>query len=425
MKTRIAIFLNDIGPVVLPCNDQKELFGIVSGGSRLEHYARANYAGHIIPIHRSDSAPLSDKDVLDDAILHTDIRDQLHRYSVTAILVPAQRSSRHIVTWAHDNHIELLQVPHTLQRSLENKMQFDALMREWNISTPPRIDMHTLSVKSNEVVVVQKQTGCGGAGTKIVNTKELFRQPTNGAMLIRKYIDGVPYGVSIIIDADKNYFCSALRRQCFIIQKNGSPQLLGLQWIPTSSFSQKSLTAIESMLSRLIAVLCRQSFVGIANIDFMLSKDKTYVLECNPRFSGATPQVFSVKKITSRPHPWRFLLNAYQRKKNIPIHNCTVPQSTYCGSLTYIDVEKKMKVCGDIPVGIFTIQKNVLHPSRQKSSRSFFLLHDLPLNTSTVGKGDTLCYILNDNPLFTNTGQLSSDATALRAACLAAFIPHD
>lgn len=425
MKPRIAAFLNDIGPAVLPRKEQKNLFGVVLKESGLEQYAKMNYAGTLIPITRNASAPpSSDENVLDDAILYTNILKQLKRNGIDTVLVPAQQSSRRIVNWAHDHHMTLLQVPHALGRRLEDKIRFDTLMRERDITVPPRIDIQKFGNNKNGLAVIQKRSGCGGLGTSILRLGDLPKNRGTDSMLIRKYINGVPLGISIIVDAEGNYFCSALRRQCFVMDKKNSPQLLGLQWVPTKSFSKKSLSAIERMTAQLIAFFLDIHFVGVANIDFILAQDGAYVIECNPRFSGATPQVFSKKQLTPHPHPWRFLMNAFLRKKNAAFHESSIPLSAYTGSLTYIDAEKKINVLGNVPVGTYAVRDGTAHLSGPGDKWPFFLLHDLPKYRSTVDKGDTICYILSDTPLFSPEGKLTEKATTLRSACFKLFTPY-
>ncbi len=417
MKQRIAAFLNDIGPAVLSRAEQKNLFGIVLSGCELEHFARSQCACPLIPISRTANAPLSsNEDVLDDAILHTNLSEQLRRNAITAILVPAQQSSLRIVRWARDNGITLLGTPHSLQRTLEDKIKFDALMRRHGIRVPAKINS-----RGNIRVVLQKRSGCGGSGTTILRADDITRASANHNILIRKYIDGTPLGVSIIIDSDGNYFCSALRRQCFVINKN-SPQLLGLQWVPTESFSKKSFASIEKMIAQLIQFFLSVRFIGVANIDFILAKDGAYVIECNPRFSGATPQVFSKKELTPHPHAWRFLLNALTHKKNTPFHDARIPFSAYSGSLTYIDAERKEAIFCDVPVGYYMIKDGVLRQCRKKVPRSFFLLHELPPGSSIIKKGETLCYVLTDEPLFSKDGQSPHETAQLRNACYNLFI---
>jgi predicted ATP-grasp superfamily ATP-dependent carboligase len=426
MKPRIAAFLNDIGPAVLSRADQKNLYGIVLKGSELERYARANLSCPLVPITRNTLAPQSsDENVLDDAILYTNLLTQLRKHSIDTVLVPAQQSSRRIVSWARDNHIALLQVPHALGRTLEDKIKFDALMRQHKVRVPPLVNTKKSGSKKNELVVLQKRSGCGGSGTTIVRRRDLSGKLATDSVLIRKYIDGIPLGISIVVDGDGNYFCSALRRQCLAMTEKNSPRLMGLQWMSKTWFSKKSLRIIKKMNDGLIRFFLDIHFVGVANIDFILARDAAYVIECNPRFSGATPQVFSKKQATPHPHPWRFLLNAFLDKKNAPFHDSSIPPSTYEGSLTYIDAEKKMTAAGDIPVGQHMIHNDELRPCQEKTPGSFFLLHELPCGFSTVKEGETLCYILSDEQLFSEGGVPTESTALLRSTCYKVFSAAD
>lgn len=389
-RATIALFLDTGEALFLTPKHSQRLAGIVSEGTALERFARASFAGPLIPIHASGRK----KNIvtLEETIKHTNITAALCRAKISSLVVPSQLSPV-IVRWARCQRIRLLGTSYAIQKKLEDKISFDRMVRWAHIPVPFRITRKTLCrCDDSDMLVAQKRNSMGCEGTSFVRSAAMKKNPSLMAQsLVRTYIHGIPLGVSIIMDCDGNYFYSALRRQCFTLQHGFPKHFLGVQWLATHTFSRNSCTAIEHMLSGLVTLFQRISFVGIANIDMMLVGSRAYVIECNPRFSTATPYIFSVPLLTPHPAPWTFLLNAFQGIKNTRIQSSSLPNSNFTGAIASIDVRKKTSVAHTPPVG---------------TSHGIFLLHDIERGAS-LNPDDTLCTLFSERPLFSKHGTLN------------------
>lgn len=400
MKKRIAVLLNSIEPLFLPRKEQRALWGVVCDKSQLYSFAQKHCSFPLIPITYKRERPLA---TLEEMIRGTDLTERLKRADITAIVVP-HRSSGALVRWARAHGIELLGTPDTQQRFLEDKRSFDRLLRQFNVPVPERVMPATLSQFANRRLVVQQRDSFGGFGTRFCFGKDIAAKDISSRMLVRKYIPGIPAGISIFMDGNGNYFCSAIRRQCFSISKSAPDAFIGIQWIPTHTLSRQTVVRINEMIPALIGLLSAERFIGVANIDFIIARDGVFVLECNPRFSSATPQIIMHPDLTPHPNPWRFLLNAFCNIPNQKIHNASLPHSTYRGALLDVDVHGSVALSATPPL-------------RQ---RPFFLFHELP-KTAHLIAGDTLCVIIHDEALFSSQGTYTPRARSLIKACYREF----
>ncbi|MBI4253144.1 ATP-grasp domain-containing protein [Candidatus Uhrbacteria bacterium] len=399
-KKKIAVFLNSIEPLFLPKEEQRALWGIVCDKSPLHSFANMRCSFSLLPIAYKKKRPLS---TVEEMIRGTNLTATLKRASITAVVVP-HRSSSILVRWARANGIELLGTNDAQQRFLEDKRSFDRLLRRFDVPVPERVMPSTLSRFTNRRLVVQKSASFGGFGTRFCFGKDITAKTITSRMLVREYIHGIPAGISIFMDGGGNYFCSAIRRQCFSLA-NGIPDaFIGIQWIPTHTLSERTIARINEMTKALIDLLSAERFIGVANIDFIISKSGVFVLECNPRFSSATPQIIMHPDLTPHSNPWRFLLNAFCNIPNQKIHNPSLPPSTYRGALLDVDVHHSVIVPIPPPLG----------------PRPFFLFHELPRSAHLVA-GDTLCVIMHDQPLFSSRGTYTPHARSLIKKCLREF----
>lgn len=401
MKKRIAVLLSSIEPLFLPRKEQQALWGVVCNKSQLHSFARKHCSFSLISVEYKKERPLA---TLEEMIHGTNLTDQLKRTNITALVVP-HRSSDVLVRWARANDIELLGTPDTQQRFLEDKRSFDRLLRRCNVPTPERVMPSTLFQFANRRLVVQQSASFGGFGTRFCFGKDITPKDFSSRMLVREYISGTPAGISIFMDGDGNYFSSAIRRQCFLRAKGVPDAFIGIQWIPTHTLSRRTVIRINEMIPALIRLLSAERFVGVANIDFIIAPDGVFVLECNPRFSSATPQIIMRPHLTPHPNPWRFLLNAFCKIPNQKIHSSSLPQSTYRGALLDVDVRNSIILSTPPPLG----------------PRPFFLFHELPQRTRLVA-GDTLCVIIHDEALFSSRGTYSPRARAFIKTCYREFL---
>ncbi len=392
---------------MLPTRNQKNLSGIIVKGFSLERFARKNYAGPLIRIMPTRSLSTIS---IDEAIAHTDLTKALLLKKISAIVVPGE-SSPLIRRWSRETGIRLIGTPLALQTKLEDKIYFDTLLRTWGISVPRRVTVAEITQRPSGRFVIQKRRSSGAHGTRIVpgggiSSDTVSKENT----LIRVYESGTPLGVSIFIDHNGNYFCSALRRQCFEEKTDGTLVFIGVQWIPTTSIKRSARVTIERTLAQLADMLISESFIGVANIDFILHGNRVYIIECNPRFSIATPQVFQHSFLTTHPHAWQFYIHTFLGRHNGAIRNPHIPITSYAGATLDRDCLRSEHIDASLDVGPYTVRNGAIRKIKKFGSASVFITHDLPKNCH-LKKGETIYSLTADVPLFSG-GDATNDLCA-------------
>lgn len=233
---------------------------------------------------------------------------------------------------------------------------------------------------------------------------------------MRKYLPGLPVGVSVFLDRDGNYFFSGLRLQCFNFQKKFPAEFLGIQWLPADFFTKIINKKLCLILEKLISAFKKEKFWGIANFDILIDKTKISILECNPRLSSATPQIFADKNLTGYINPWKFYLRTFTESANPKIKAKTLPKHHYQGALLDIDVKDKIQINDILPIGWYKYSHGKIKYSGLKNKNAslnkFFLFHELS-RLQTI-KNCTLCTIISDFPLFTfQTGKINQKGKKL------------
>jgi len=231
----------------------------------------------------------------EDAIAQTPIADTMRTCGAEALML-AEDSSQEMEDWAKNERVSLLSTPWNIQQNLENKLFFQALLEEYGIPTPKTTVLHNsddVGLVEEFPVIIQDPAVPAKQKLVITNNKEDLDTLLTSAscplpLLCRAFVTGQPLGVSILIGKNDCIF-SALRLQCFSEQHNALQEFLGIQFIKTNSIPSNILKLIEDALSNLASALRSRGFLGVANIDFMLTENGPLFLECNPRLSAATP----------------------------------------------------------------------------------------------------------------------------------------
>ncbi|PIR92885.1 hypothetical protein COT99_03765 [Candidatus Falkowbacteria bacterium CG10_big_fil_rev_8_21_14_0_10_43_10] len=401
-KQKMALWLNMIEPIFLDKQNLAGCYIFVVKKSVLADFAAKNYpAEKLIFLNGLETAAGPS---FHDIVFKTDLVSQLKQEGIKCLVIP-HRSSEEIERWAKSNKIRLVVTPWKKQQQLEDKKYFDRLLKKFKIESP-----RTVSAKDRldncKTYVVQEKNSFGMFGTK-------FYQPDKSPKLdidykntlVREFLPGPSAGISIFIDADGNYFLSGLRRQCFTY-KNGFPEtFLGIQWLPDNFFPESTNKKIGLEIKKLIDSLLYSKFSGVANIDFLIHEGNPYVLECNPRLSSATPQIFSLAELTSGKNAWQFFLNTFQKIPNRGIKDNKLPRHNFSGSLLDIDVPAKTPIRKILPVGVYEAGgrkiKFVSEDMRFFTSgkNRFFLFHELS-DTRVIDRDFTLATLISNLPLF-------------------------
>jgi hypothetical protein len=215
---------------------------------------------------------------------------------LSAACSPATRA------WATGHGIELWMVDYEHQRRLEDKLWFDAFLKRHGIPTPRGgviLAGPSMSVRGRSVI--QARESQGGEGTYFVDGTRAARALVRDGRLLageryllRAFVRGAPFGITIFVGPSR-VSLSAIRRQCYYPRTAASPVFAGVQWLPSSLLSRRLRRRLDELFLRLGELLHHQRVFGFANIDFIVDpSERVWVLECNPRMSAATPQLFHV-----------------------------------------------------------------------------------------------------------------------------------
>ena len=378
---KIAVMLNTLDPFFFPAGTADDCIFPVQAGSALAALGERQLGNDsILTYHANEPVP-----ELDTALQKTDLGTRMKSAGITHLVMP-HRASEAVHAWADQNDILIVAPPFDLQRDLEHKIRFDNALQKYGIPAPRTISQADIRTEKGPIVA-QESASFGLYGTRFfVNGSSFLDDPMYKTpdLLIRVYEDGLPVGISLLIDKDGNYCISALRRQCFIYE-NGFPAIFtGVQWMPYSYFDAATLHAVEQVMESLRTMLLDMRFRGLANFDLLLSGSDCKVLECNPRLSSATAHIFGGHGLTPLDDPWAFFVNACIGSPNDSIHDKHIPRVEYEGALLDVDVQGTVSLKALPEVG---------------QHDGMYIFHELFPGTDTVSD-DTVCTVISDKALF-------------------------
>lgn len=299
---------------------------------------------NVPPSHRlilasSGKTPL----FLDETALakHTSMASLLKDRKIGAFFL-SNRSNRWLERWAKQHKLLLLTAGAQVQNRLENKISFHRLASRWGFLLPPGGVVPRGAVKNLGDVpgVLQAAEGHGAQRTFIIRRRSeivqcLKRQRVRPPFLYRRYLAGLPLGISLVI-SKRDVIFSSLRMQCSLTEKAQSNFYYGVQWIRTTSLPARTLRSIEQMLSKLAHALREEGFLGVANIDLLVYKDGVYLLECNPRLSGATTDLSRCPELL---HGLDFCMEYIRalRGERLSLSRNKIPRSSFEGTVLDLD----------------------------------------------------------------------------------------
>ncbi|MEI6533111.1 MAG: ATP-grasp domain-containing protein [Candidatus Roizmanbacteria bacterium] len=337
----------------------------------------------------------------------------IHSFFCTRLLSPR------LIDIAKKNTIRLVSTSHLLQEKFNDKVWFDTFLLTNGFPSPKKLSCSSMDEMRNiqYPYVIQKKISDGAEGTYIIKNNvnfqkivEIIKNEKLSNLLIREYIDGGAYGISITISND-DVSLSSIRRQCYTQEGH----FIGVQWVSTKSLSSKLSKNINQLFCRLGAVLYDANFRGYANIDFMIdSNEEVYIIECNPRCSAATLFLPFEKSITETNHEdilWSALLDPID-KKQYTIHH--MPQSSFEGALLHIDFDpariKKVQKVEKMGTYDFKNSFHILNTdifSLSKSNPIYFFITEAMMNEE-YDTSTTLGYIISNRSLFNSEGNLNA-----------------
>ena len=208
------------------------------------------------------------------------------------------RSNSELERWSRRTKIGLISLPYKQQAVLENKIHFDRLLKRSKISSPASLIVRTekqLRHWNLFPAVLQVPDSHGGLGTFIVKSvaqafSVVLRRRLKYPLLLREFVAGIPCGVSLVLSKRK-LLVSALRAQCSLTDRGSENFYYGIQWIPRDLFTSAVLRKVNRCIEDLANLMRAQGVRGGVHFDLMISKVGATVIECNPRPSGACPQL--------------------------------------------------------------------------------------------------------------------------------------
>lgn len=417
MKPKIAILLSNLVPFFIKEEACENMLIVTPKNTEREPWAQEKFRKEKVILFQFPDSGHFNPGNSREVIKHSDLGEILQKNKVEYFFLP-HKNSPEIQDWYTKNNLKILGFPLEIQEKMENKRFFDTLMRKHKIPAPPNYNSFAEVKDKNTKLVFQEINSYGFFGTKFFNStqeikdflgKESF---DTQEYILRKHIPSTPYGVTIFIDGKGNFFFSAIRQQCYLSHKGIPYYFLGIQWIPTDHLTKKAKTNIEALLQKTVQMLKAEKLIGAFNFDFLLEKENAYLLECNPRFSSATHDIFSIPNITNCLDPWEFFCNIYTSKINPKISRETLPQSLYQGCLLDIDVQRKTQLKKIPRIGTYRVLENKIEFISESAQdiknqpNCIFLYHDWDSPGTVVSKC-VLCTLISNFPLYTKNGTLN------------------
>lgn len=227
--------------------------------------------------------------------------------------------------WKH------LAPPASLVQDFENKKTFRALLTSLKLPFPktilatPKTMSYTKAKQTLGVpFIVQAAASRGGRGTFLVKDETDMRRVMGRSekttdMVISRLIDAHPVSTTAVA-TQWGIFSSTLQYQ---IIDTTSPKtfgdFLGHDWSFANTLPASLHKKAMSMTKRIGQAMYKRGFRGFFGLDFLIDKktSELFVLECNPRFTGALPTLELVQARLNRPffcslHVLEFVADLYK-----------------------------------------------------------------------------------------------------------------
>jgi biotin carboxylase len=310
-----------------------------------------------------------------------------------------------------------------LQKKIENKIWFDSFLKKNNLPKPESQVLKNWhdQIEIKGKLIIQKEFSAGSDGTFLIkNAEELKKffkkidREMSGHYLIRKYISGEPLGITALVSAQK-IFLSLPRIQCYDNKQSfGHNSFLGLQWLPTKKINAEARNNIDLAITDAGKKLAEIGFKGLANFDFMLSTDnKVFLIECNPRLSAATPQIFKIPAmlgIKNSEEIFKIYLDSSKEKSKTVICQ-KIPSYNFSGSFLSLKSPAEAKIKNAPESGAYRIKNGRIKFLTADITRSHGADEFIFMSFAEKGQGfkanDDYGKIYSDFPLFDDQGKIN------------------
>ena len=309
--------------------------------------------------------------------------------------------------------VKLIGVDFNLSQKFENKIWFDNFCRRYQLPTPKsqiwRWQKKPLTLPGK--IVLQEPESMGAEGTffcqgenDIKRLVKAGRVKTSQDYLARQFVIGTPLGITVLIAQDQ-IALSAMRRQCY----GADRVFLGIQWLPQKYFSPAELAAINAVFKKTAGALAGLGYRGLANIDFILGKGaRPYIIECNPRLSLATNQVFKFPFLINQLNAGQLMVQSvYGKNQKSNFKFYPVPKTDYAGSVLEINIPPKT-IASHQPLGLYNQKMKFLTADiRQLAAKNQFYFITFVSDGEKFKNPDTIGQVVSSLPLFDFNGRLN------------------
>ncbi len=396
--------------------------------------AEAKWVAQFLPAQRtlSYSSEPTIEDSNEALLQHSSIADVLKQAKIKALLF-TDSITPGIQRWAQEEEIALVGVPFALQQRFENKVWFHQFLLE-NDLPQPHGSPRTLPAQRallRTPCVIQAPNSCGGEQTYIAHTQDQLKEILDGftedaQYLVRDFAEGVPYGITMLM-TDTSLRLSVPCRQCFYPSSAGPLQFAGIQFMDTATLSETLRLQLEKIFLQCGKLLHAAGYRGSANIDYIVTpNDDVVLLECNPRFTGASTNLCLFPSLSATATFGSDCLACWTQtpRPNLLEKSYGIPISRQCSSMLFL---YKSQLTANAPAiqtrtsGTYTLEAGelILHSPDprwlQGKEDGMFLFID-PDAMKSQNPHDPIVQISAAQPLFHPEGGLNEQGKHLLAA---------
>ena len=431
IKEKIAILPRGLEGLLID-GGRHDLHYFVGAGTAEEAWARKFLDPAKVSSYKIRKRVTFNKITTEGVLKKTNIRSCFKRAGIDALMLTS-RETPYINAWAKKNDIRTISTGYVLQRSLEDKVFFDGFMSVHGIKKPESAVLSAKKLRSMKELlfkngmVVQRKDSSGGEGTFFVRSVKDLRTMFRGRSirdaeqcLVREYIDGVSYGITVFV-SPRSIALSALRLQCFYPEEKRTDKIFaGVQWVPTARLGKRVRGRVNECFSRLGRILHEMRFFGFANFDFLVRDNEVYVIECNPRLSAATPQIFLWPGLISGED----VANVFVRDHRNTAYAATprvrrMPDTSFTGSFMEIALSDKkrnkvFRIKRSCDIGIYRMRGGTgmriaddLADMRDRRGKIFFMYSEARKDGRYKGK-EGIAVALSNEAIFDLEGNMNA-----------------
>ena len=431
--TKIAAFADNFDILFLPKNIAgADFYYLAAKNSSALDWFKENLPEEKILLFEPDDKEknLGDWDI-DELLYHSNITQIIKLHQID-FFAPSLHATKAVYEWSKENNVKLLSTDFNLQNNFENKLYFDQFLKENNLPKPASLVFNAAKSPKTPFegkFVLQEPTSGGGKGTFFIESEDELKNLLsagkilpNENYLVRTFIKGETYGITVFIAPGK-IALSPCRRQCFYpANKFGKKRFAGIQWI-ANEFNDNLIQNINSTFFKTGELLYQKKFFGFANFDFIVDgENRINFIECNPRFSAATPQLIQRPKMTSDLPVGKIFVEGFLTPQIYPekIDYFGYPQTNFNGSVMEINVfpeeeNREIIIKKQYQNGLYNYQDRKLSFATPKieeiNDNHQQLFYCSPaVNIGDIFKEDNVVsYIFSNFPLFTKQGEINEE----------------